>query len=77
MTDTEVFLASLRAFQHQCLAMAQTIEIILEAAGRPGESFKSDIPDVCQHPMAARVPTPVMGHKYRFHCKACNQDVEE
>jgi len=75
MTDTEIFLTSLRAFQHQCLALAQTIEVILEAAGRPA-STASEESDVCKHPMALRIPTPVMGHKHRFHCKGCDQDLE-
>lgn len=74
MNDTELFLTSLRGFQHQCLALAQTIEVILETAGRP--SGTQDPSDECLHPMPMRVPTPVMGHKNRFHCNKCDQDVE-
>lgn len=88
MTGGVVF-NQLMAVKHQALALAQSIDLLIGAMNQtqasepapaapvspPAEESKPEGP--CTHPMAQRIPLPVMGTKKRFKCMDCNADVEE
>lgn len=76
--DVTLFLTSLSALRNQLLAVADTIEIVLETAQRPSAGSLQGIGDEsCQHPLPLRTPTPAMGHPTRYHCRGCGKDVEK
>lgn len=78
-SNTELFLQNLRALQHSLLSSAHTIGVLLDLADRPPTDpgvVEDTMRSTCSHPMTARMPTPTMGHPSRFHCRACNKEVE-
>lgn len=74
LSKADVFLVGLRALRNTLVSAVDQIDLILDAAERTADSGESG---ECSHPMQNRVSKATMGHPNRFHCTACNQDVEE
>ena len=78
------------ALHSACMAMVYAIDQIL-ALEQQSEFQRKESPraesekkegaepesDRCTHPLIARHPMPSMGKSNRFHCRACNEVVDE
>jgi len=88
MTGGVVF-NQLLAVKHAALALAQSIDVLVENMGLEPKSVPAATsasspevaPDVvdpnapCSHPATQRIPLPVMGTRRKFKCMDCNADV--
>ena len=73
MSQTDLLLGLLKTTRLAMLTAVKAIDNVIALAEQPGEENPSQ---GCQHPHAMRIPTPSMGHPMRFHCQACNNDIE-
>lgn len=83
MTGGIVF-NQLLAVKHQALALAQSIDVLVESMGTeqaaappvpPAEELKP-ADGACPHPLERRVPIPAMGPP-KYKCMDCREDVLE
>lgn len=75
----QIFAHSLLGLKQLCLAMAKSIDTILDMMEQqipdpPADGAAPDGEKKCPHPLAQRIPIPAMGKK-RFKCMACDEDV--
>lgn len=78
-SNSAIFLTALRALQHTLRAADYQITVVLDAANRESDAVVAGPrkKGECPHPIGNRISKAGMGHPNRFHCTACNTDIEE